>query len=83
MMSWALSVALSARGAKIADMKLSIARRSGSFTASGAPFEDGVTRPFRRGFLDAGIRLLLAKFQEDLQCYVVDSGFGDLENQAL
>src|SRR5271166_1180272 len=64
-------------------MKPSIARRSGSFTAPGALFEDGETGPFRRGFLDAGISSLLAKFQENLQCNLIHSSIGDLKTQAV
>src|SRR5208337_597256 len=73
MTSCALSVALLARGAPIVDMKLSIARRSGSFAALGALFEDGETGPSRPGFLDAGICSLLARFQENLKYNLIDS----------
>jgi len=83
MTSCALSVALLARGAPNADMKLSIARRSGSFTALGALFEDGETGPFRPGFLDAGISLLLATFQENLKYNLIDSSIDDLTAQAV
>jgi len=63
-------------------MKLSIARRSGSFTALGALFEDGETGSFSPDFLDAGISSLLAKFQENLKPNLIDSSIGDLKTQA-